>query len=304
MASCRSRTEAHASRDCGDRRADDRQPRHCRACCRRRRALRRSNSFCGQVCHTPMTPQFTSCGVAARSHVECVGCHVGPGAKGLISRSSTARVSSEGQDRRLQPPSATAARSHAGRDGHLHSLPHAGRPARHPPQPRHLCRRRNEHGKCDDADDADGGDSLARACGHPRRVHRDGCQARDDSMHQGHGRGGRSPSISPKASRRRLRAQLPADGLSRLSQQARARSPVRGSRGGRAAGVRRRESRRLRAAQDLAAVKAEYPSQDAAATAIATHLRESFKTVDPKLAPEVAPRSSAQQLYRHNVFPR
>jgi nitrate/TMAO reductase-like tetraheme cytochrome c subunit len=44
-----------------------------------------SNQFCGAVCHTPMTPQYTAHAFSAHSRVECVSCHVAPGAKGLIS---------------------------------------------------------------------------------------------------------------------------------------------------------------------------------------------------------------------------
>jgi hypothetical protein len=41
-------------------------------------------SFCGQVCHTPMKPEFTAHAAAPHAGVACVACHVGPGARGLI----------------------------------------------------------------------------------------------------------------------------------------------------------------------------------------------------------------------------
>jgi hypothetical protein len=44
-----------------------------------------SNQFCGQVCHTPMTPEFTAHQFSPHARVDCVSCHVGPGAKGLIA---------------------------------------------------------------------------------------------------------------------------------------------------------------------------------------------------------------------------
>jgi hypothetical protein len=44
-----------------------------------------SNQFCGQVCHTPMTPQFTAHAASAHSRVNCVSCHVGPGASGFVT---------------------------------------------------------------------------------------------------------------------------------------------------------------------------------------------------------------------------
>ena len=36
--------------------------------------------FCGQTCHLPMQPQFVAAQHAAHAKVECVACHVGPGA--------------------------------------------------------------------------------------------------------------------------------------------------------------------------------------------------------------------------------
>lgn len=43
-----------------------------------------TDKFCGQVCHTPMTPQFTAHEVAPHASVGCVECHVSPGATGTI----------------------------------------------------------------------------------------------------------------------------------------------------------------------------------------------------------------------------
>jgi len=43
-----------------------------------------SNSFCGQVCHEPMRPQFTAHAASPHANVNCVQCHVGPGAKGFV----------------------------------------------------------------------------------------------------------------------------------------------------------------------------------------------------------------------------
>jgi nitrate/TMAO reductase-like tetraheme cytochrome c subunit len=40
--------------------------------------------FCGQVCHTPMQPQFTAWNDAAHSRVACVECHIGEGASGFL----------------------------------------------------------------------------------------------------------------------------------------------------------------------------------------------------------------------------
>ncbi|HEY8835976.1 MAG TPA: NapC/NirT family cytochrome c, partial [Chthoniobacterales bacterium] len=39
-----------------------------------------SVQFCGKTCHLPMEPQFVASQHAAHAKVECVSCHVGPGA--------------------------------------------------------------------------------------------------------------------------------------------------------------------------------------------------------------------------------
>jgi nitrate/TMAO reductase-like tetraheme cytochrome c subunit len=44
-----------------------------------------SQSFCGQVCHTPMDPQFTAHQSGPHARVHCVSCHVGPGAGGFLT---------------------------------------------------------------------------------------------------------------------------------------------------------------------------------------------------------------------------
>ena len=44
-----------------------------------------SQQFCGQACHTPMTPEFTAHQVGSHAKVHCVSCHVGPGARGFIA---------------------------------------------------------------------------------------------------------------------------------------------------------------------------------------------------------------------------
>lgn len=43
-----------------------------------------SPAFCGQVCHTPMQPQFTAWQGASHANVTCVQCHVGEGARGFV----------------------------------------------------------------------------------------------------------------------------------------------------------------------------------------------------------------------------
>ncbi len=41
-------------------------------------------SFCGQTCHTVMQPEFTAYQNSPHSRVECVGCHIGPGASWFV----------------------------------------------------------------------------------------------------------------------------------------------------------------------------------------------------------------------------
>ncbi len=51
-----------------------------------------SNSFCGQVCHVPMTPEYTAYQNSAHSRVHCVDCHIGSGASWFVkSKISGAR---------------------------------------------------------------------------------------------------------------------------------------------------------------------------------------------------------------------
>src|SRR5579872_5862485 len=50
-----------------------------------------SVTFCGQTCHTVMQPEFTAYQNSAHSKVECVKCHIGPGA-GWFVRSKLSGV--------------------------------------------------------------------------------------------------------------------------------------------------------------------------------------------------------------------
>jgi len=50
-----------------------------------------STQFCGQTCHTVMTPEFTAYQGSPHAHVNCVECHIGPGA-GWFVRSKLSGV--------------------------------------------------------------------------------------------------------------------------------------------------------------------------------------------------------------------
>jgi len=41
-------------------------------------------SFCGKTCHTVMQPEYTAYQNSPHSRVECVGCHIGPGASWFV----------------------------------------------------------------------------------------------------------------------------------------------------------------------------------------------------------------------------
>lgn len=43
-----------------------------------------SPQFCGQVCHTPMHPQFTAWTASPHAEVACVSCHIGEGPDALV----------------------------------------------------------------------------------------------------------------------------------------------------------------------------------------------------------------------------
>ncbi len=51
-----------------------------------------SNAFCGEVCHVPMTPEYTAYQNSPHSRVACVDCHIGSGASWFVkSKISGAR---------------------------------------------------------------------------------------------------------------------------------------------------------------------------------------------------------------------
>src|SRR4051794_36264166 len=43
-----------------------------------------SVQFCGQVCHTPMKPEFTAYQASPHARIDCVECHVGKGAEAFV----------------------------------------------------------------------------------------------------------------------------------------------------------------------------------------------------------------------------
>ncbi len=68
-----------------------------------------SNAFCGEVCHVPMTPEYTAYQNSAHSRVACVDCHIGSGASWFVkSKISGARqlfaVVADTFDRPIETP--------------------------------------------------------------------------------------------------------------------------------------------------------------------------------------------------------
>ncbi|MBP7147314.1 MAG: NapC/NirT family cytochrome c [Acidobacteria bacterium] len=43
-----------------------------------------STEFCGETCHSVMAPEFTTYQRSPHAHVECVACHIGPGANWFV----------------------------------------------------------------------------------------------------------------------------------------------------------------------------------------------------------------------------
>ena len=50
-----------------------------------------SVTFCGQTCHTVMQPEYTAYQNSPHSHVECVKCHIGPGASWFVQSKLSGR---------------------------------------------------------------------------------------------------------------------------------------------------------------------------------------------------------------------
>lgn len=267
-----------------------------------------SNQFCGQVCHTPMTPQFTAHAVYPHSRVECVSCHVSPGAKGLISAklngtrqmylAMTGGFSRPIAEARDRVPGATDTCVHC----HTPGCPQ-----------RDLVRNLVSYG-----DDEANTESVTTLTMHAATIH---WHARPDIRVEyiaAEAKRETIPYIKVTDARGTVTEYFaegvsapPAGTLHQMdcldchNRPAHSFSPT----ADRAVDALLASDSAIRGLpfarrEILAAVKAEYPNQDDAAKAIASHLRESFKSVGPQRTSDVTHAvDSAQQLYRHNVFP-
>ena len=61
-----------------------------------------SPTFCGQVCHTPMHPQFTALQAGPHARVACVDCHIGEGARGIPPRQAIGRAAAHSRIHRIR----------------------------------------------------------------------------------------------------------------------------------------------------------------------------------------------------------
>ena len=85
-----------------------------------------SKAFCGQVCHDVMGPEFVAHQNGLHARVDCVSCHVGPGAGAFLS----AKLNGSRQlwlvaTGALPPPYSHADRGHARRAIDLRALSRA-----------------------------------------------------------------------------------------------------------------------------------------------------------------------------------
>ena len=267
-----------------------------------------SNQFCGAVCHTPMTPQFTAHAFSPHSRVECVSCHVGPGAKGLIS----AKLNGTRQlyefvlgsyNRPIPEPFGRM-------PGAVDTCVHCHTPGR-------------PNGdvvktKLAYADDEQSTESASTMTMHLSAIH---WHARPDVVveyvaadatrqtipyvrvvdAQGKTTEYLAEGVTARPAGELLRMDCidchnrPAHTFS-VSVDKAVDALI-------ASGAVKRDVPFLKK-ELVAALTAEYPTHEAADAGIANHLRQAWKSADARLAPEIDRAvSAAQQLYRRNVFP-
>ena len=104
-------------------------------------------TFCGQTCHTVMQPEYTAYQNSPHSRVECVKCHIGPGAGWFVQEQALrhgAGVCGHVQHLPAAHPDPGPQSAPGARD--LRSLPLAAEVRRGPrPGDHQVRRRRNQH---------------------------------------------------------------------------------------------------------------------------------------------------------------
>ncbi len=267
-----------------------------------------SNQFCGAVCHAPMTPEFVAHAVSPHSRVECVACHVAPGAQGLISaKLNGTRQLYEfvlGTYNRPIPEPLDRIPGAADTCVHCHT---PGRPGGD------LVRTHLTY-----ADDEASTESATTMTMHLDAIH---WHARPDVIVEYTASDNTRQTIPyvRVTDTKGQTSEFLADGVATRPAGALHRmdcidchnrpshtfsvSADRAVDALIASGAVSRDVPFLKK-ELLAAVSAEYPSQAAAEAGIATHLREAWKSADARLAPQIDRAiAAAQQLSRQNVFP-
>ena len=96
-----------------------------------------SVSFCGQTCHVVMKPEFTAYQNSPHSRVECVSCHIGPGANWFVkSKISGVLAGRLGHFRPVSAADSDADRESASGARNVRGLPLASEVWRRPDQGR------------------------------------------------------------------------------------------------------------------------------------------------------------------------
>jgi hypothetical protein len=267
-----------------------------------------SNQFCGSVCHKVMNPEHVAHAASPHSEVECVACHVSPGATGLIS----AKLNGTRQlylymtgtyDRPIPEPLGRIPGA-ADTCFHCHT---AGHPDRD------VIRTHVTYG-----DDETSTESTSVATMHLGAIH---WHARPDVVVEyvasdekretipyvrvTDAQGKQTEYLAEGVTSRPAGELHRMDCLDCHNRPAHTFSVSADRAVDKliASGVVSRDVPNLKK-ELVAAVSAEYSSQADADAGIAKHLRDAWKSADPKVAPEIERAvTAARELYRQNVFP-
>jgi hypothetical protein len=267
-----------------------------------------SNQFCGAVCHQPMTPEFVSHAVSPHARVECVACHVGPGAKGLISAKLNGTrqlyLYMIGDYHRPIPEPLGLIPGAVDTCVHCHTAGHPNND---------VTRSRMTY-----ADDETSTETASTVTMHLSTIH---WHARPDVVVEYVASDEKRETIpyvrvtDAQGKQTEYLAEgvtsRPAGELHRMDCLDCHNRPAHtfGVSADRAvdnliaSGAVSRDVPNLKK-ELVAAVSAEYSSQADADAGIAKHLRDAWKSADPKVAPQIERAvTAARELYRQNVFP-
>jgi hypothetical protein len=280
-----------------------------------------TNSFCGQVCHEPMEPQFVAHQTGPHARVGCVDCHIGPGGRALVQAKLNGtrqlwQVATGNVPRPIPSPR------------ELISSPDATCATCHWPERFHGNEQRVFTEYADDEQNTEtstvmtlfvGGGSAVRGIGTGIHWHMNldneieyvatddrretipyvRLKTRDGQVREYFGKGA-SPGSVPAGERRRMNC---LDCHSRPAHTFFA-TPQRAVDSAIAQGLIPKELPFVRR-EAVAAVSAEYPDKQAALEAIAARLRERY-TSNPSADARLVDRAIAgtQDVWARNVFPK